>query len=41
MVAIIDAQGAILGRLCTSVAKRLLKGEEISGCKRGEGDRQR
>jgi len=30
MVAIIDAQGAILGRLCTSVAKRLLKGEEIA-----------
>jgi len=29
MVTIIDAQGAILGRLCTSVAKRLLKGEEI------------
>jgi large subunit ribosomal protein L13 len=29
MVAIIDAEGAILGRLCTSVAKRLLKGEEI------------
>jgi large subunit ribosomal protein L13 len=30
MVAIIDAQGAILGRLCTTVAKRLLKGEEIA-----------
>ena len=30
MVVIIDAQGAILGRLCTSVAKRLLKGEEIA-----------
>jgi len=29
MVAIIDAQGAILGRLCTTIAKRLLKGEEI------------
>jgi len=30
MVAIIDAQGAVLGRLCTTVAKRLLKGEEIA-----------
>jgi large subunit ribosomal protein L13 len=30
MVAIIDAQGAVLGRLCTAVAKRLLKGEEIA-----------
>ena len=30
MVAIVDAQGAILGRLCTAIAKRLLKGEEIA-----------
>jgi len=30
MVAIIDADGAVLGRLCTAVAKRLLKGEEIA-----------
>jgi len=30
MVAIIDAEGAVLGRLCTAVAKRLLKGEEIA-----------
>ena len=30
MVAIIDAEGAVLGRLCTTVAKRLLKGEEIA-----------
>ena len=30
MVAIIDAQGAVLGRLCTAVAKRLLKGEELA-----------
>jgi large subunit ribosomal protein L13 len=29
MAAIIDAEGAVLGRLCTSVAKRLLNGEEI------------
>ena len=29
MVAVIDADGLILGRLCTHVAKRLLKGEEI------------
>jgi len=29
MVAIIDAEGAVLGRLCTTVAKRLLKGEDI------------
>jgi len=29
MVTIIDSEGAILGRLCTTVAKRLLKGEEI------------
>ena len=30
MVAIIDSEGAVLGRLCTIVAKRLLKGEEIA-----------
>ncbi len=30
MVAIIDAEGAVLGRLCTAVAKRLLQGEEIA-----------
>jgi large subunit ribosomal protein L13 len=30
MVTIIDANGATLGRLSTSVAKRLLKGEEIA-----------
>ncbi|HUS99392.1 MAG TPA: 50S ribosomal protein L13 [Candidatus Thermoplasmatota archaeon] len=30
MVAIIDAEGAVLGRLCTVVAKRLLNGEEIA-----------
>jgi len=29
MVAIIDAEDAILGRFCTAVAKRLLNGEEI------------
>ncbi len=29
MVAIIDSEGAVLGRLCTVVAKRLLNGEEI------------
>jgi large subunit ribosomal protein L13 len=29
MVAIINAEGAILGRFCTVVAKRLLNGEEI------------
>jgi len=29
MVAIISAEGAILGRFCTAVAKRLLNGEEI------------
>jgi large subunit ribosomal protein L13 len=29
MIAIIDAEDAILGRLCTAVAKRLLNGEEI------------
>ena len=30
MVAIVDAEGAILGRLCTTIAKRLLNGEEIA-----------
>ena len=30
MVTIIDADGAILGRMCTNVAKRLLNGEEIA-----------
>ena len=30
MVAIIDANGATLGRLSTNTAKRLLKGEEIA-----------
>ena len=30
MVTIIDADGAVLGRLCTVIAKRLLKGEEIA-----------
>lgn len=30
MVTIIDAHGAILGRMCTNVAKRLLDGEEIA-----------
>jgi len=29
MTTIIDSEGAVLGRLCTIVAKRLLKGEEI------------
>lgn len=29
MTTFIDSQGAVLGRLCTVVAKRLLKGEEI------------
>jgi len=29
MEAIIDAEGAVLGRICTVVAKRLLKGEDI------------
>lgn len=28
-MAVIDADGLVLGRLCTHVAKRLLKGEEI------------
>jgi large subunit ribosomal protein L13 len=30
MVTVIDASGAVLGRLCTVVAKRLLAGEEIA-----------
>lgn len=30
MVTIIDSEGAVLGRLCTVVAKRLLNGEEIA-----------
>lgn len=30
MVTIIDAEGAVLGRMCTTVAKRLLNGEEIA-----------
>ncbi len=30
MVAVIDANGLIMGRLCTHVAKRLLNGEEIA-----------
>ena len=30
MVTIIDVDGAILGRICTNVAKRLLDGEEIA-----------
>lgn len=30
MVTVIDAEGAVLGRLCTVVAKRLLNGEEIA-----------
>jgi len=30
MVTIIDAEGAILGRMCTRVAKRLLNGEQIA-----------
>ena len=29
MVSVIDAKGAVLGRLCTHVAKRLLEGETI------------
>jgi large subunit ribosomal protein L13 len=29
MVTIIDAKGAVLGRMCTNVAKRLLNNEEI------------
>lgn len=30
MVTVIDADGAVLGRFCTAVAKRLLNGEEIA-----------
>jgi large subunit ribosomal protein L13 len=30
MITIIDGDGAILGRICTNVAKRLLGGEEIA-----------
>jgi len=30
MTKIIDAEGAILGRLCTNAAKNLLNGEEIA-----------
>ena len=30
MVTIIDSEGAVLGRFCTIVAKRLLNGEEIA-----------
>lgn len=30
MVSIIDAEGAILGRMCTNVAKRLLDGAQIA-----------
>ncbi len=30
MVTIIDSEGAVLGRFCTTVAKRLLNGEEIA-----------
>ena len=30
MSIIIDADGAVLGRMCTQIAKRLLNGEEIS-----------
>jgi len=29
MVTIIDADGAILGRMCSQIAKRLLKGENV------------
>ncbi len=29
MVAVIDSEGAVMGRLCTVIAKRLLNGEEI------------
>ena len=29
MVTIIDAEGAVLGRMCTNVAKRLLNGETV------------
>ena len=30
MTVIIDAQGAVMGRMCTTVAKRLLDGDEIA-----------
>jgi len=30
MITIIDAEGAILGRMCTTIAKRLLGGEDIA-----------
>jgi len=30
MVTIIDAEGAVLGRMCTTVAKRLLNGETVA-----------
>jgi large subunit ribosomal protein L13 len=30
MVTIIDANGAVLGRMCSLIAKRLLQGEEIA-----------
>jgi len=30
MVTVIDAEGAILGRMCTHVARRLLDGEQIA-----------
>jgi large subunit ribosomal protein L13 len=30
MTTIVDANGAILGRFCTNIAKRLLNGEEIA-----------
>jgi large subunit ribosomal protein L13 len=30
METVIDAEGAVLGRICTAIAKRLLKGEEIA-----------
>ncbi|MEM0467315.1 MAG: 50S ribosomal protein L13 [Candidatus Thermoplasmatota archaeon] len=30
MVTIIDADGAVLGRMCSMIAKRLLNGEEIA-----------
>ena len=30
MVTIIDAEGAVLGRMCTNVAKRLLNGETVA-----------
>lgn len=30
MITIIDAEGAILGRMCTTIAKRLLGGEDVA-----------